>query len=235
MAIRRALLLLAGASPLLLTACGQEPDGAAASDTAVTVAASDDRCELDRTDLAAGDVTFAVTNKGSSVTEVYVYGEDDGEFTRVVSEVENIGPGTSQDLRATLPAGTYEVACKPGQTGDGIRTTVTVTGKGAGAAGSAEAEKRYDREIGLATDGTAITGLSGGAEQGESIEFKLTNNAAQERVLELKDPSGAVAGEVEVQAGVTGEIVVELDAPGTWQVIVEGDGADDLVRELPVS
>ncbi|SDY73260.1 Cupredoxin-like domain-containing protein [Modestobacter sp. DSM 44400] len=233
MAIRRALVLLVGASPLLLTACGQEPD-AAASETAVAVTASDDSCQLDRTDLAAGDVTFAVTNEGSSVTEVYVYGEDDGEFTRVVSEVENIGPATSQDLHASLPAGTYEVACKPGQTGDGIRTTVTVTGEDTGSADSAE-EEGYDRAIELATDGTAITGLSGGAEEGEAIEFKLTNNAAEDRVLELKDPTGAVAGEVEVEPGTTGEIIIELDASGTWQVIVEGDGAEDLVSELPVS
>lgn len=234
MAIRRVLVLLVGASPLLLTACGQEPD-AAASESAITVTASDESCELDRTDLVAGNVTFAVTNEGSSVTEIYVYGEDGGEFTRIVSEIENIGPGTSQDLQVSLPAGTYEVACKPGQTGDGIRTTVTVTGEDTGSADSADKEEGYDREVELATDGTAITGLSGGAEEGEAIEFKLTNNAAEERVLELKDPTGGVAGEVEVEPGATGEIVVELDAPGTWQVIVEGDGAEDLVSELPVS
>ena len=200
----------------------------------MAVTASDDSCDLDRTDLPSGDVTLAVTNKGSSVTEVYVYGEDDGEFTRVVSEVENIGPGTSQDLHASLPAGTYEVACKPGQTGEGIRTTVTVSGEGGESAGAADDES-YDREIELATDGTAITGLSGGAETGEAIEFKLTNNAAEERVLELKDPSGQVAGEVDVEPGSTGEVVVELDTAGTWQVIVEGQGVDDLVSELPVS
>jgi hypothetical protein len=39
---------------------------------------------------------------------------------------------------------------------------------------------------------------------------------------------------VDVDAGATGEIVVELDAPGTWQVIVEGDGLADLVAQLPV-
>jgi uncharacterized cupredoxin-like copper-binding protein len=235
MAIRRALVLLAGASPLLLTACGQEPDAAASSDTAVAVTASDDSCDLDRTDLQAGDVTFAVTNKGSSVTEVYVYGEDHGEYTRVVSEVENIGPGTSQDLRATLAAGTYEVACKPGQTGNGIRTTITVTGEGAGVASSGADDEGYDREIELTTDGTALTGLDGGAARGEAIEFTLTNDAAQTRVLELKDPSGAVAGEVQVEPGATGEIVVDLDTAGTWQVIIEGEGVDDLVNQLPVS
>jgi len=230
---RHALCLLVGASPLLL-ACGQGTPTAGATDSAVAVAASDDGCALDRTDLEAGEVTFSVTNKGSSVTEVYVYGEEDGEYSKVLSEVENIGPGTSQELRVSLPAGSYEVACKPGQTGDGIRTPVTVSGEAAGSANSESSEEGYDREIELATDGTTLTGLTGGAEEGEVIEFKLTNNSAAARTLELKDPSGAVAGEVEVAPGSTEETVVELAAPGTWQVIVEGDGAEDIVSELAV-
>ena len=48
--------------------------------------------------------------------------------TTVVAEVENIGPGTSRDMTADLAPGTYEIACKPGQTGDGIRAQLTVTG-----------------------------------------------------------------------------------------------------------
>ncbi len=47
-------------------------------------------------------MTFEVTNKGSKVTEVYVYGEQGGEFTKVISEVENIGPGTSRDMSVDL-------------------------------------------------------------------------------------------------------------------------------------
>jgi iron uptake system component EfeO len=231
---RTALLVLGGLSPLMV-ACGGSAETAGSSGTTVAVAAGDESCKLERTDLEAGRTTFAVTNEGSSTTEVYVYGEAGGEYTRVVSEVENIGPGTSRDLQVDLSDGTYEVACKPGQTGDGIRTLITVTGGGEGAAaGSGEDEGGYDREIELATDGTTITGLDGGAETGESIEFKLTNNADASRVLELKDPAGEVAGEVEVDAGATGEVVVELGARGTWQVIVEGDGVDDLVSELAV-
>jgi uncharacterized cupredoxin-like copper-binding protein len=231
---RHALCLLVAASPLLL-ACGQGTPDAGAAESAVAVTASDDSCDLDRTDLEAGEVTFSVTNKGSSVTEVYVYGEEDGEYSRVLSEVENIGPGTSQDLQVSLPAGSYEVACKPGQTGDGIRTAVTVSGGSAGSASSEASEEGYDREIELATDGATLTGLTGGAEEGEVIEFTLTNNAPAPRTLELKDPSGAVAGEVEVAAGSTEETVIELDASGTWQVIVEGDGVEDIVGELAVS
>jgi iron uptake system component EfeO len=229
---RATLVTLGALSSLLLAACGGDESGDASTGPTVAVASGDDSCEVERTDLAAGPITFAVTNEGSSTTEVYVYGEADGEYTRVVSEVENIGPGTSRDLEVDLSAGTYEVACKPGQTGDGIRTPITVTGEGSD--GESE-ESGYDREIELSTDGSTIAGLDGGATSGERIEFKLTNEADDARALELKKPDGSVAGEVEVDPGATGEVVIELDVAGTWQVIVEGEGHDDLVAELPVS
>lgn len=110
-----------------LSACGGGSAGSGPG-TEVSVTAGDDTCELSETDLPAGPITFAVTNEGDKVTEVYVYAQDGGGFTKVVSEVENIGPGTSRDLDVDLAAGTYEVACKPGQTGDGIREEITVAG-----------------------------------------------------------------------------------------------------------
>lgn len=205
------------------------------SGSTVAVTAGDDECTVNPTDLSAGQTTFEVTNAGSSVTEVYVYAEENGEFTKIVSEVENIGPGTSRDMQVDLASGTYEVACKPGQTGDGIPTEITVSGDGAAAASGSQSQSGYDREIELATEGTTITGLEGGAEVGERIEFKLTNNADDVRILEIKDPTGAVAAEVEVVVGETGETIVELSAAGTWQIIVEGSGVDDLVAELTVA
>jgi iron uptake system component EfeO len=227
-----AAAVLLGVLPFVVSCGGGDVETDARSTTTVAVAAGEDSCDVERTDLEAGAVTFAVTNEGSSTTEVYVYGEDEGEFTRVVAEVENIGPGISRDLETDLAAGSYEIACKPGQTGDGIRTPITVTG--GGSAGESE-EAGYDREIELSTDGATITGLDGGATTGERIEFTLTNEADGVRILELKDPEGSVAGEVEVEPGATGEVVVDLDAAGTWQVIVEGEGLEDLVAELAVS
>ena len=221
-----------GALPFVVSCGGGDVETDARTTSTVAVAAGEDSCDVERTELEAGAVTFAVTNEGSSTTEVYVYGEDEGEFTRVVAEVENIGPGISRDLETDLAAGSYEIACKPGQTGDGIRTPITVTGDGS-AGGSEEAG--YDREIELSTDGSTITGLDGGATSGERIEFTLTNEADGVRILELKDPEGAVAGEVEVEPGATGEVVIDLEAAGTWQVIVEGEGLADLVAELAVS
>jgi iron uptake system component EfeO len=229
---RAALYLLGGLSPLL-AACGGD-SGDSSSGTTVAVASGDDSCELEHIDLAAGPVTFAVTNEGSSTTEVYVYGEADGEYTRVVSEIENIGPGTSRDLEVDLAEGTYEVACKLGQTGDGIRTPITVTGDGGGSAREG-ADEGYDREMELSTDGATITGLDGGATTGERIEFKLTNGAVGARTLEIKDPAGGVVAEVEVEPGATGETVVELGTAGVWQIVVEGEGVEDLVSDLAVT
>ncbi|MFI6449877.1 iron uptake system protein EfeO, partial [Kitasatospora sp. NPDC050543] len=97
-----------------------------ASSDAVLVNASDSACEVSRTSFPAGNVKIEVTNKGSKATEVYVYGAGD----RIVTERENIGPGTKATIAAEIKAGEYEVACKPGMVGDGIRQKVTVTGDG---------------------------------------------------------------------------------------------------------
>ena len=71
-------------------------------------------------------MTFAITNAGTKITEVYVYGEKSGKYTKVIEEAEDLGPGTTHNMRAKLSAGSYEIACTPGQKGDGIRTRITV-------------------------------------------------------------------------------------------------------------
>ncbi len=211
------------AAPLLLTAalvgCGGSTSG-----TDVTVSAGDDTCTVSETELSAGTTTFAVTNDGASVTEVYVYGEKDGAFTTVVGEVENIGPGIERDLDVDLAAGRYEVACKPGQKGDGIRQEITVTGTGGTAATS---DDSYDRELELTVDGDGLTGLEPAtAEKGERIEVKLQNDTDGSRTLEVIAPDGDVDAEFDVPAGEQGEAVVELDEAGAWTVKVEGGGSD---------
>ena len=117
-------LLVAG---LGLSACsGQE----AAVNSTVRVTASDSSCELDIAEIPVGSTRFEVSNTGNETTEVYVYSDTEGAFTNVVSEVEDIGPGASRDMVVDLTAGTYEIACKPGQTGDGIRTPLVVNDNG---------------------------------------------------------------------------------------------------------
>lgn len=129
MRTRKAPLVAAGAAALtLLAACGGGSDagsgGGEASDD-IAVAASDSTCDVGTTQLDAGTHQFTVTNSGSSVTEFYVYAEGD----RIMGEVENIAPGVARSLLVELPAGAYQAACKPGMTGDGIRTTLTVSGE----------------------------------------------------------------------------------------------------------
>ncbi|MEE1738464.1 imelysin family protein [Streptomyces sp. BE147] len=105
-----------------VTGCADKSDGKA--DGAVVVVAKDDSCEVSKTELPAGHVELAVENKGSKVTEVYVLFPDD----RIVTERENIGPGTKAKITAEVKAGSYEIACKPGMKGDGIRQKIEVTG-----------------------------------------------------------------------------------------------------------
>ncbi|RBY93649.1 peptidase M75 [Blastococcus sp. TF02-8] len=125
---RLALLPLL-ATAALTAACGgsDDGDGGGGPTDRIAVAASDDACDVDTTELPAGVHRFTVENSGSKVTEFYVYAEGD----RVMAEVENIAPGLSRDLPVELPAGEYEAACKPGMVGDGIRTRLTVTGESA--------------------------------------------------------------------------------------------------------
>jgi iron uptake system component EfeO len=114
----RSLIVL---TALALTAC---TGPAAAGGGAIAVDARDDACRVATTSLDAGTHEFEIRNGGGQVTEFYVFAAGD----RIMGEVENIGPGLSRTLHVELPAGRYEAACKPGMTGDGIRTTLTVRG-----------------------------------------------------------------------------------------------------------
>jgi iron uptake system component EfeO len=131
-----AIRVLRLASPVVVTAalvvsCSADKAGSPAPSGAagepVAVSAGDKACEVAASSLPAGRHTFEITSSTSQVTEVYVYAEGD----RIMGEVENIGPSTKRNLIVDLPAGTYQVTCKPGMVGNGIRTTLTVTGQAA--------------------------------------------------------------------------------------------------------
>lgn len=136
-----ALTLTLALAPLgLLTACGGGSDapGAAggsagttsSAGTAIEVAASEKACGLSAATASAGRSTLKIKNIGNRATEVYVYAAKD----KIMAEKENIGPGTSYTLTVDLKAGDYQVACKPGMVGDGIRSTLAVTGSATTAA-----------------------------------------------------------------------------------------------------
>lgn len=109
--------LLAGCVP-------NAPTGADA--TVVSVDSSADDCVLDTATVASGTVTFRVSNSGDRITEFYLLGADG---LSIVSEVENIAPGSSRDLTVVAQPGDYFTECKPGMIGAGVGTAdFTVTG-----------------------------------------------------------------------------------------------------------
>jgi iron uptake system component EfeO len=115
----------------LLTSCTDKADSGTTKGgnepAKLTVTATDDACTVSAADAPSGTLTFAVTNKGSKVNEFYLFAEDG---VRVVGEVENIGPGITRNLVVRIKPGTYVAACKPGMSGDGIRSDFTVTDSG---------------------------------------------------------------------------------------------------------
>ncbi|MBP0938250.1 iron uptake system protein EfeO [Streptomyces sp. KCTC 0041BP] len=124
--VRSALLATTGLAIAVAAATGCAQKSGADGDGAIKVAASDTACEVSKKDFPAGKATIEVENKGAKVTELYVLFPDG----RIVAERENIGPGTKATITAEIKAGDYEIACKPGMKGDGIRTKVKATGKG---------------------------------------------------------------------------------------------------------
>ncbi|MEU5704131.1 iron uptake system protein EfeO [Streptomyces aurantiacus] len=126
-AVRLSVVTAAATAAALAAVTGcTEKSGASSEDRVIEVTASDSKCEVSKKEITAGHVQIDVTNKGSKVTEVYLLFPDD----RIVTERENIGPGTSQKVTAEVKAGDYRIACKPGMKGKGIRQDLTVTGGG---------------------------------------------------------------------------------------------------------
>lgn len=145
--MRRSTYALAAAAALPLALAGCTEKSTAGDDT-IAVTATDDACEVAASEAATGLATFSITNDGTKVTEFYVFAAGD----RVMGEIENIGPGLTRQLMVNLPeAGTYELSCRPGMVGDGIRQEFVVTGDSRAAADAdgklAEAGDGYRRYI----------------------------------------------------------------------------------------
>ena len=137
--------------PLALVACSNSTP--ASSGGSISVEARDDACNVARNSADAGTLTFEVTNKGSRVTEFYLYAEGD----RILGEVENIAPGVTRRLITEVAeGGKYQTACKPGMQGNGIRAEFTVNGNAAKQADAnaklAEATKSYQRYVNSQAD-----------------------------------------------------------------------------------
>lgn len=123
-AVRLSVVTAAATAAALaaVTGCTEKSD--AGSGDAIQVTAADSKCETSTKSVPAGQVTLNIENKGSKATEVEILFPDD----RIVSEKENIGPGTKYTLTAEVKAGSYEIACRPGMKGLGVRQKLAVTG-----------------------------------------------------------------------------------------------------------
>ncbi|MFG3045893.1 iron uptake system protein EfeO [Streptomyces sp. NPDC048241] len=119
-----AIAATAAAALTALSACTAKSD--AKDGDAIQVTAADAKCDTSAKSVPAGQVTLKIENKGSRATEVEIVFPDD----RIVSEKENIGPGTKYTLTAEVKAGSYEIACRPGMKGHGVRQKLDVTGSG---------------------------------------------------------------------------------------------------------
>lgn len=123
-AVRLSVVTAAATAAALaaVTGCTEKSD--AKNGDAIQVTAADAKCDTSVKTVPAGQVTLKIENKGSKATEVEILFPDD----RIVSEKENIGPGTKYTLTAEVKAGSYEIACRPGMKGLGVRQKLTVTG-----------------------------------------------------------------------------------------------------------
>ena len=177
---------------LTLVGCGPTKK----ADTTVAVAGTDSACTASETALKAGSIRFDFTNKAKLTNELYVLGSKD----RVIKEFENVLPGNTGRIDVSLKAGTYTLSCKPGQTGEGFRQTITVTGSG-GATGATTA--KADRSLDVAATEYAFSFATPPTiTKGEAIEFVLSNNGKERHEFEVLGPDGKAIGEI---AGIKGE------------------------------
>ncbi len=111
--------------PLVIVACFAATGCSltTSTDAGISIRASDTACDISKSELIAGRQSFSIGNKGSKPTTVHVYGVGD----RIIGEAGHIGPSASHTLELHLPAGLYQVACKPGLVGTGIRRSIHVT------------------------------------------------------------------------------------------------------------
>ncbi|MFF1814675.1 iron uptake system protein EfeO [Streptomyces sp. NPDC058251] len=138
-AVRLSVVTAAATAAALTAVTGCTDKSDAKGGDAIQVTAADSTCDTSAKTVPAGQVTLKIENKGSKATEVEIVFPDD----RIVSEKENIGPGTKYTLTAEVKAGSYEIACRPGMKGHGVRQKLTVTGGKA----AARRDPRLDKAV----------------------------------------------------------------------------------------
>lgn len=149
---RRAVLTALPLGLLGLAACTDNPSttsstggsGTQAAGGPITVTITDDACTLSSATVPSGSVTFRITNKGTVPNEFEILAEDK---LRIISEQENIGPGTSVHLTVGLPEGEYWTASKPNMVGDLVGDAKFTVTKGETVALDEDTKKLQDDAV----------------------------------------------------------------------------------------
>ncbi len=118
---RRTLVLASLALIPVLTACSSS----ASSVATVTVKAGVGTCDASPTSVPKGQITVSATYAGEGVGEVYLYALENGAYTKILGEVEDL-TGTAKSFTAEVSPGSYEIKCEGG--GQDKRVPLTVTG-----------------------------------------------------------------------------------------------------------
>jgi uncharacterized cupredoxin-like copper-binding protein len=122
----RSTLSLTVAAAMVVTAVACGGSAVAAPPKAVTATVTEFKIATDALKVAAGDVTFTITNKGAATHEFVVVRTDlapdalpkdaeglvaEGGSLTKVDEVEDVTPGTSKTLTVKLEPGKYAFFC----------------------------------------------------------------------------------------------------------------------------
>jgi iron uptake system component EfeO len=138
----RPLLIVASGAVAALALSGCVPNAPAGSAT-LTVAITDDTCDVSAATASAGNISFELTNSGSDVNEFEILADDQ---LRIVGEKENVVPGATTTFTVQLQPGTYYTACKFQMVGAPIGLAeFTVTGEATSA--SADEQELIDEAV----------------------------------------------------------------------------------------
>ncbi|TXH44616.1 MAG: hypothetical protein E6Q90_03490 [Actinobacteria bacterium] len=122
-----ALAACSGSATNSNASAGSSAASAAASGSVNTlkVTATGDACQLSSPTLAAGSVTVEATSTADGEAEIYLYGQDNGSYTKIMGEAEGLTSGLTKSFTAEVAAGTYEVKCEVSGKED-VRVPITV-------------------------------------------------------------------------------------------------------------
>lgn len=118
-------IALSAAAALLVVPALAACSNSAASVATITVKAGVGTCDVSPTSVPKGQITVTGSYTGDGTGEVYLYANENGAYTKILGEVEDLA-SASKSFTADVSPGTYEIKCEGG--GQEKRVQITVTG-----------------------------------------------------------------------------------------------------------